>query len=273
MPERRLSLDDRQLLVELQSLGVRVVDETDGPLPGRRGGAGPSDALFLWVRGLPLTVPSHAAYRRRVAVHGARRGPAGDAVPRRRARRPGDAAAAPADLRHGDRGRRPVLEDRAAAPGLDRLDGRAEVHLLGHAGAVRLLRHRAHARRADDPGQDAGAAGRGVHRGARLRPRGRRDADHRLAEPARPRRDLHLALRGGDQGGVRAADPGPVRAAGRPAGARRGAPRGRRRGRHPLRDVRPRGARAGRAGQGAVRHRGLLPHVGARRSRCSAAAA
>ena len=50
-----LSLDDRQLLVELQSLGVRVVDETAGPLPGRLGGAGPSDALFLWVRGLPLT--------------------------------------------------------------------------------------------------------------------------------------------------------------------------------------------------------------------------
>ena len=61
MPET-LSLDDRQLLVELQSLGVRVVDETDDAMPVRRGGAGPSDALFLWVRGLPLTVPSHAAF-------------------------------------------------------------------------------------------------------------------------------------------------------------------------------------------------------------------
>ena len=61
MPER-LSLDDRRLLVELQSLGVRVVDETTGTLPGRRGGAGPSDAMFLWVRGLPLTVPSHATF-------------------------------------------------------------------------------------------------------------------------------------------------------------------------------------------------------------------
>jgi radical SAM protein (TIGR04043 family) len=60
MPE--LTLDDRSLLVELQSLGVRVVDETAGTLPGRRGGAGPSDAMFLWVRGLPLTVPSHAGY-------------------------------------------------------------------------------------------------------------------------------------------------------------------------------------------------------------------
>ena len=55
-------MDDRQLLVELQSLGVRVVDETAGTMPGRRGGAGPSDAMFLWVRGLPLTVPSHAAF-------------------------------------------------------------------------------------------------------------------------------------------------------------------------------------------------------------------
>jgi len=57
-----LGLDDRRLLVELQSLGVRVLDEADRTLPGRRGGAGPSDALFLWVRGLPLTVPSHASY-------------------------------------------------------------------------------------------------------------------------------------------------------------------------------------------------------------------
>src|ERR1051325_6453049 len=55
-------LDDRRLLVELQSLGVRVVEEDAGALPGRRGGAGPSDALFLWVRGLPLTVPAHADF-------------------------------------------------------------------------------------------------------------------------------------------------------------------------------------------------------------------
>jgi radical SAM protein (TIGR04043 family) len=58
----RLDLDERQLLVELQSLGVRVDDEREDALPGRRGGAGPSDALFLWVRGLPLTVPKHAAF-------------------------------------------------------------------------------------------------------------------------------------------------------------------------------------------------------------------
>jgi radical SAM protein (TIGR04043 family) len=58
----RLSIDDRQLLVELQSLGVRVEDEGALGMPARRGGAGPSDALFMWVRGLPLTVPRHAAF-------------------------------------------------------------------------------------------------------------------------------------------------------------------------------------------------------------------
>jgi radical SAM protein (TIGR04043 family) len=56
-------LDERQLLVELQSLGVHVEDETGGGAwSGRRGGAGPSDALFLWVRGLPLTVPWQASF-------------------------------------------------------------------------------------------------------------------------------------------------------------------------------------------------------------------
>ena len=49
-------------LVELQSLGVRVEDETGGARAGARGGAGPSDAGFLWMRGLPLTVPMHADY-------------------------------------------------------------------------------------------------------------------------------------------------------------------------------------------------------------------
>lgn len=60
-------LDDRRLLVELQSLGVNVQDDREsiargGPFSGRRGGAGPSDALFMWVRGLPLTVPWQATY-------------------------------------------------------------------------------------------------------------------------------------------------------------------------------------------------------------------
>jgi radical SAM protein (TIGR04043 family) len=60
-------LDERRLLVELQSLGVNVQDDRDGDhdggaWSGRRGGAGPSDALFLWVRGLPLTVPWKASF-------------------------------------------------------------------------------------------------------------------------------------------------------------------------------------------------------------------
>jgi radical SAM protein (TIGR04043 family) len=59
------SIDDRRLLVELQSLGVRVEDDGSPHLTGRRGGAGPSDAGFIWVRGFPLTVPMHAPYASR----------------------------------------------------------------------------------------------------------------------------------------------------------------------------------------------------------------
>ncbi|HUO70068.1 MAG TPA: MSMEG_0568 family radical SAM protein [Solirubrobacteraceae bacterium] len=64
---KHLDLDERRLLVELQSLGVTVQDERvgaarGGAFAGRRGGAGPSDALFMWVRGLPLTVPWQAGY-------------------------------------------------------------------------------------------------------------------------------------------------------------------------------------------------------------------
>jgi radical SAM protein (TIGR04043 family) len=76
--ERPIALDDRRLLVELQSLGVRVEDESGAGVPGRNGGAGPSDAGFLWVRGLPLTVPMHSRfahaspYRLRLGEHGGR---------------------------------------------------------------------------------------------------------------------------------------------------------------------------------------------------------
>lgn len=61
-PEGALQLDDRQLVVELQSLGIRVHEEVGDWLDGRKGGAGPSDAGFIFVRGLPLTVPMHAGY-------------------------------------------------------------------------------------------------------------------------------------------------------------------------------------------------------------------
>jgi radical SAM protein (TIGR04043 family) len=61
--DRALDIEDRRLLVELQSLGVRVEDESGtAKIPGRRGGAGPSDAGFVWVRGLPLTVPMHSRF-------------------------------------------------------------------------------------------------------------------------------------------------------------------------------------------------------------------
>jgi radical SAM protein (TIGR04043 family) len=55
------STDLRTLAVELQSLGVRTVggsprEET------RAGGAGPSDAGFLWIDDTPLTVPVHGDY-------------------------------------------------------------------------------------------------------------------------------------------------------------------------------------------------------------------
>lgn len=54
-------IDIRVLAVELQSLGVRTVggaprEET------RAGGAGPSDAGFVWFDGAPLTVPVHGDY-------------------------------------------------------------------------------------------------------------------------------------------------------------------------------------------------------------------
>lgn len=62
---RALDIDDRRLLVELQSLGVRVEDAASSGVQARRGGAGPGDAGFIYVRGLPLTVPMHASFASR----------------------------------------------------------------------------------------------------------------------------------------------------------------------------------------------------------------
>jgi hypothetical protein len=59
----RLGLDERQLLVELQSLGVRVDDEREDALPGRRGGAGPSDALFSTTARRPSSATTSSSGR------------------------------------------------------------------------------------------------------------------------------------------------------------------------------------------------------------------
>ena len=57
-----MSVDLQTLAVELQSLGVRTVGGEDGVGETRAGGAGPSDAGFLWIDGTPLTVPVHAEF-------------------------------------------------------------------------------------------------------------------------------------------------------------------------------------------------------------------
>ena len=193
MPE--LSLDDRQLLVELQSLGVRVIDETAGPLPGRRGGAGPSDALFLWVRGLPLTVPSHAGYvdasPYTVRVEG-----------RRATLYRDDELVGPVTLPP-----RPRIYDMETADGVPYWKI-ALLHLDSIASTVvqKCIYW--------DTPEQCGFCGIELTRGEQTIPvktpaqlaevcTAARDydhavdvdADHGLAEPARPRRDLHLALR------------------------------------------------------------------------------
>ncbi len=56
-------IDVRTLAVELQSLGVRTRAESRPPREElRAGGAGPSDAGFIWIEGTPLTVPVHGDY-------------------------------------------------------------------------------------------------------------------------------------------------------------------------------------------------------------------
>jgi radical SAM protein (TIGR04043 family) len=70
-----VSVDLKLLAVELQSLGVRTT-VPDGPGATRAGGAGPSDAGFVWIDGAPLTVPVHgdyverSPYELRMAAHG-----------------------------------------------------------------------------------------------------------------------------------------------------------------------------------------------------------
>jgi len=50
--------DIKTLAVELQTMGVRTREAVEG----RQGGAGPSDAGFVWIDGAPLTVPVNGDY-------------------------------------------------------------------------------------------------------------------------------------------------------------------------------------------------------------------
>ena len=248
----------------------------DGALPGRRGGAGPSDALFLWVRGLPLTVPgTPRSSRRSPYTLRLRRARSATALPRRRAGRPGRPCP-----------RRPKIYDMETADGIPYWKI-ALLHLDSIASTVvqKCIYW--------DTPEQCGFCGIELTRGEQTIPvktpaqlaevcTAARDldgavdvdADDRLDQPPRPRRALHLPLRR-----ARSRRPAgcPIQVQFEPpddlARARGGARRRRRRGRHPHRDVRPRGARARRGRQGAVRRRGLLPRAGSGRSRCSAAAA
>lgn len=69
-----VTTDLKTLAVELQSLGVRTVGDAGET---RAGGAGPSDAGFIWVDGSPLTVPVHGEYAERspyeLVLNGAKR--------------------------------------------------------------------------------------------------------------------------------------------------------------------------------------------------------
>ena len=179
----------------------------------------------MYVRGLPLTVPQHAAY-----VNGSpytlRLDSAKPSLYR------GDDLVGVVGLP-----RRPKIYDMETADGVPywkiallHLDSIASTVVqkciywdtpeqCGFCG-IELTRGRA-----DDPGQDAGAARRGRQRRARARRGGRRDADDGLDQPSRPRGPVHRAVRGGDQGRLRYPRAGSVRAARRAVGARRRAPR------------------------------------------------
>ena len=63
IPPSETAFDIKTLAVELQSMGVRTRGGTPtGPGATRAGGAGPSDAGFVWIDGAPLTVPVHGDY-------------------------------------------------------------------------------------------------------------------------------------------------------------------------------------------------------------------
>ena len=273
---RPCALDDRRLLVELQSLGVRVEDDDRrAASPGRRGGAGPSDAGFLWVRGLPLTVPMHAEYAHALALHAAHR---------RRAARACTATASTS--RPVVVPPRPRIYDMQTADGVPYWKI-ALLHLDSIASTVvqKCIYWGTH--------EQCGFCGIELTRGEQtmpvktpaqlaevctaardLRRRRRRHADHRLAEPPRPRRALHQPS---CAAAIKEACGLPVQVQFEPPDDLRVLDevhaRRRRRGRDPPRDVRPRGA--GSASRRARRSAGsrATSAPGSAPSRCSAAGA
>ena len=112
--------------------GPRTADE--GPGATRAGGAGPSDAGFIWLDGAPLTVPVHGDYVAsspyELVMNGS--GRAGTLLRDGVEVGPGAAAPAAQDLRPRDGRRGPLLEDRPDAPRQPRVDGLPALRLLGH---------------------------------------------------------------------------------------------------------------------------------------------
>ena len=246
MPDAASTSTTARLLVELQSLGVRVVDESPDALPGRRGGAGP----------VGRAVPVGA----RAAADGARRTPRYVArspyTLRRRGRAARRCTATTSWSARSTLPPRPRIYDMQTADGVPYWKI-ALLHLDSIASTV--------VQKCIYWGtpEQCGFCGIELTRGEQTIPV---KTPAQLAEVCTAARDLDHAvdvtlttgsLNRRDRGAIyisRCAaaikeacglpDPGPVRAARRPARARRGPPRRRRRGRHPRRDVRPRGARA-----------------------------
>ena len=169
--------------------------------------------------------------------------------------------------------RRAVLEDRPDAPGLVRQHRGADVFLLGQFRPVRVLRDRALAgRRPHHRQEDPRAACRGGVAAKELD--GAVDATLTTGSSKGVDRGARYVARCGHavQGGDGPAGRGAVRAADEPRRDRRGGRPGHRLGRYPHRVVRPPGAGARCSGQGAYRHRPVLPGLGTRRRACSAKA-
>ena len=195
-----MSVDIKTLAVELQSLGVRTTVPT-GPGATRAGGAGPSDAGFLWVDGAPLTVPVHGDYVSRSPYELVL----------------GTNGRAGTLFRDGTEVGRVTLHPRPKIYDLETADGVPYwkiglMHLDSFASTVfqrcvywgtddqcHFLRDRHVAPvGSHHPGQDPGPAGRGRRRRG---PVGRcegRDAHHRIPEPGRSGRAVHGEVRGGD---------------------------------------------------------------------------